>query len=88
VTDPHAIPNAREASPQLDYVDDVEKACTDAELVVLLTEWRQFRELDPATIGSLVRERRVIDGRNVLDAAAWRDAGWEYRCLGRPRLGG
>ncbi|GGO93558.1 UDP-glucose 6-dehydrogenase [Nocardioides phosphati] len=88
VTDPHAIRNAREASPQLDYVDDIEKACTEAELVVLLTEWRQFRDLDPAATGELVSGRKIIDGRNVLDAAAWRAAGWEYRCLGRPRLGG
>jgi UDPglucose 6-dehydrogenase len=39
-------------------------------------------------LGKRVNTRRVLDGRNSLDPARWTDAGWEYRCLGRPRAGG
>jgi UDPglucose 6-dehydrogenase len=49
-----------------------------------LTEWQEFRDLDPAEVASHVRDTRVIDGRNALDAAKWRAAGWTYRALGRP----
>ena len=81
--DPKAIPNAREKHPQLAYATTSE-ALTGAEVVVLLTEWREYRELDPAQVGALASGRIVVDGRNVLDPAAWRAAGWTYRGLGRP----
>ena len=57
---------------------------TGADAVLLLTEWRQYRDLDPQTIGSLVRHRAIVDGRNCLDREAWRAAGWNYRAPGRP----
>jgi squalene-associated FAD-dependent desaturase len=60
------------------------EALSGAQLVVLGTEWREYRELDPASLGDLVADRHVIDARNALDPAAWRDAGWSYRALGRP----
>ncbi len=50
-----------------------------------LTEWREFRELDPAELGEAVSARILLDGRNALDAARWRGAGWTYRAMGRPR---
>ncbi|MDO8107205.1 UDP-glucose/GDP-mannose dehydrogenase family protein [Isoptericola sp. b441] len=83
VTDPQANANAVKAWPELDVVDEVESAATGADLVVLVTEWQQFRDLDPAKLGTAVRERRILDARNVLDPAAWREAGWTYRGLGR-----
>ncbi|MDF2444279.1 MAG: UDPglucose 6-dehydrogenase, partial [Subtercola sp.] len=55
-----------------------------AEAVVVLTEWKEFRELDPAWAHGLVENAIVIDGRNCLDMIAWREAGWTYRGLGRP----
>jgi UDPglucose 6-dehydrogenase len=55
-----------------------------ADLVLLLTEWDEFRALDPERVATLVRERNVIDARMALDADAWRAAGWSYRALGRP----
>ena len=55
----------------------------NAELVVLATEWKQYREADPRVLGALVRNRLVIDGRNALDVAAWRDANWQVLALGR-----
>ncbi|GAA4062149.1 UDP-glucose dehydrogenase family protein [Agromyces indicus] len=83
-TDPEGIENARLRHPQLDYVDDTTEALRGAELVVLVTEWREYRNLDPAATAALVDAPVLIDGRNVLDAAAWRAAGWRYHGLGRP----
>ena len=82
--DPVGVENARLRHPQLDYTTSTERALRDADLVVLVTEWREYRALDPADTAQLVSSPSIIDGRNVLDAAAWRAAGWEYRGLGRP----
>ncbi|MEQ3549127.1 UDP-glucose/GDP-mannose dehydrogenase family protein [Pseudonocardia nematodicida] len=83
VTDPQAGANVRRQWPQLDCVDTPEEAAEGADAVLLLTEWRQYRELDPAAFGKVVRTRRVLDGRNALDREAWEAAGWTYRALGR-----
>jgi UDPglucose 6-dehydrogenase len=83
VYDPKANANAAKRFPTLTYVDSAVAACQDADLVLHLTEWPEFRALDPAELGSVVRNRRVLDGRNLLDANAWRDAGWEFRSMGR-----
>ena len=84
VTDPQAIANAEAKYPDLTYVSAAEEAAADAELVLLLTEWAEYVQLDPRALGKVVAEPRILDGRNVLDPAAWRDAGWTYRALGRP----
>lgn len=83
-TDPEGVENARARHPQLDYTTSTHEALTGADLVVLATEWREYRALDPVETGRLVAEKRIIDGRNVLDLAAWRAAGWQVRGLGRP----
>lgn len=83
-TDPEGIANARLRHPQLDYAARLEDALRGAEVVVLATEWREYRDLDPEWAAGLVTTRVVIDGRNVLDPVAWRAAGWQYRGLGRP----
>ena len=83
-TDPQAIENARRIHPQLTYAETAEKALRDADVVVLVTEWRQYRDLVPEEVARFARGRAIIDGRNVLDARAWRAAGWAYRGLGRP----
>lgn len=84
VHDPKGLENAERVYPNMHYEADVLKALTDAELVVLGTEWRDYRELDPASVRSMVTNPIIIDARNALDAAAWRAAGWTYRGLGRP----
>ncbi len=83
VNDPEAIENARRKQPQLTYEQDLEEALRDADAVLVLTEWRQFRELDPSRVAELVAHRTVLDGRNALDREAWTAAGWTYRALGR-----
>ncbi len=76
VTDPKALPNARRVWPDLRYVETAHEAVAGADVVVLATEWAQYRELDPEQLGRLVAHRRIVDGRNVLDPLAWRGAGW------------
>ena len=84
VYDPKAMDNARKMFPALNYADSVEEAVTGAHVVLHLTEWQEFRAMDPDKLGAVVAERRILDGRNVLDPQLWRDAGWTYRALGRP----
>jgi UDPglucose 6-dehydrogenase len=83
VTDPQAVEHARLRAPHLVYTPDVTEALAGADVVLLLTEWRQYRELDPAAAGELVARRQVLDGRNALDRGLWESAGWTYRALGR-----
>ncbi|MFC6354669.1 UDP-glucose dehydrogenase family protein [Luethyella okanaganae] len=82
-TDPQGIENARLRHPQLSYEPDLDLALRDADLVVLVTEWRPYRDLDPVRVGASVRARTIIDARNVLDPETWRAAGWHYRGMGR-----
>jgi UDPglucose 6-dehydrogenase len=84
VHDPEAIDNARAKFPTLDYAFEVEKACEGADIVLHLTEWQEYRELDPGALAAVTRVPRVLDARNSLDIDAWRSAGWTVRALGRP----
>ncbi|WP_062077917.1 UDP-glucose dehydrogenase family protein [Demequina globuliformis] len=83
VHDPEANANAARIWPTLTYADDALEACRDAELVIVATEWKQFRTLDPQALTSIVASPRVIDGRNCLPSEDWIEAGWEYRGMGR-----
>ncbi|MFE0374986.1 UDP-glucose dehydrogenase family protein [Streptomyces inhibens] len=85
VYDPKGMDNARRIFPTLGYADSALEAVRGADAVLHLTEWREFRELDPAALGDVVAERRILDGRNALDPELWRKAGWTYRALGRPQ---
>ncbi|MCW1805151.1 UDP-glucose dehydrogenase family protein [Brachybacterium squillarum] len=84
ITDPAANENVRRRYPSFHVEDSVEDTLRDAELVLLLTEWKEYRELDPASVLDLVATAQIIDGRNALDLAAWRAAGWQVEALGRP----
>jgi UDPglucose 6-dehydrogenase len=83
VTDPAAIENSQKLWPQLDYAATAEEAAERADAVLVLTEWQEYRDLDPAEFGRVVKQKRVLDGRNALDREAWTAAGWIYRALGR-----
>ncbi|MFF4954393.1 UDP-glucose dehydrogenase family protein [Streptomyces chattanoogensis] len=85
VYDPKGMENARRLFPTLAYADSAPEAVRGADVVLHLTEWSEFRELDPAALGEVVSERRILDGRNALDPELWRKAGWTYRALGRPQ---
>ncbi|GAC1488636.1 MAG: UDP-glucose/GDP-mannose dehydrogenase family protein [Pseudarthrobacter sp.] len=82
VTDPKAVNNAWLRYPQLRFEASTARALEGAELVLLLTEWDEYRRLSPAVAGGLVRRRVVLDGRNVLAAADWQAEGWVVRGLG------
>jgi UDPglucose 6-dehydrogenase len=84
IFDPQAMDNARREHPNLHYVESLTAAVTGADLILLLTEWDEFRAMSPEAIGHLVARRNLVDGRNVLDPEQWRAAGWTYRALGRP----
>jgi UDPglucose 6-dehydrogenase len=84
VYDPAAMPNARAKYPDLGYADSALEAVTNADIVLHLTEWREFRSMDPSALTEVVARRNIVDGRNALDPEVWRAAGWTYRALGRP----
>ncbi|MGH8894606.1 MAG: UDP-glucose dehydrogenase family protein [Actinomycetes bacterium] len=84
VYDPRGMDNARAMFPTLAYADSVVEACDAADLVLHLTEWQEFREMDPAVLDGVVSVKRIIDARNALDPTRWRAAGWTYGALGRP----
>jgi UDPglucose 6-dehydrogenase len=84
VYDPKAMANAKQYYPQLNYCDSLLDACAGADVVLVLTEWAEFRRMDPRELGAIVRQRQVIDGRNALDAHRWAANGWDYQALGQP----
>ena len=83
VHDPTAIANAQKRFPALNFADDVNATLKDAEIVLHLTEWKIYREIDPVKVKSLVKNPIIIDGRNALDRDLWQSAGWKFRALGR-----
>lgn len=83
VYDPKAMENSRRQFPTLNYSTSVSEACERADAVLVLTEWREFVELDPAGLAGSVRAKVVVDGRNCLDTDRWMRAGWRVHCLGR-----
>jgi UDPglucose 6-dehydrogenase len=84
VYDPQAVANARRLHPELRYAAALSDAVRGADVVLLLTEWNEFKAMDPAAVAARVARQNIVDGRNVLDPVAWRAAGWTYRALGRP----
>ncbi len=85
VYDPKGMENARRLFPTLGYADTALDAVRGADVVLHLTEWREFRELDPAELAAVASSPVILDGRNALDSELWRAAGWTYRAMGRPR---
>ena len=84
VYDPKALENSRRVFPTLNYATSVAEACDRADVVLVLTEWDEFTALRPRDLDRVVRTRSIIDGRNCLDRATWREAGWVYAGLGTP----
>jgi UDPglucose 6-dehydrogenase len=84
VYDPKAMDSSRALFPTLSYATSTLEACEGANVVLLLTEWSEFKKLRPEDLAPVVGQRNIIDGRNCLDPHQWHDAGWQYRGLGRP----
>ncbi|MFV8381543.1 UDP-glucose dehydrogenase family protein [Corynebacterium hindlerae] len=83
VYDPQGMDNARKVFPTLNYASSTDDALRGADVVVLATEWQEFKELDPVHAADLVRKKVMLDGRNVLPVEKWQDAGWTVQALGR-----
>jgi UDPglucose 6-dehydrogenase len=84
VHDPRAIANARAKWPELDYAQTAMEAAKGSDVLLHLTEWREYRALHPLDVHKVVSKPQLIDARNALDPQSWREAGWTYRALGRP----
>lgn len=83
VYDPKAMENSARLFPTLNYAMTIDEACLGADVVLVLTEWEEFKSMDPAEIAKTVRAKAVVDGRNCLDSTAWKSAGWSYIGIGR-----
>jgi UDPglucose 6-dehydrogenase len=83
VYDPMALDNAKAAHPQLRYAENAMTAAADADVLVIVTPWPEFGELDPEEVGAVVTNRAVIDARHTIDAGDWESAGWKVRFLGQ-----
>jgi UDPglucose 6-dehydrogenase len=83
IHDPQGIEPARKRFPNLDYAEVINDAIKDADLILHLTEWKEYRQIDPVAISSIVKSKIIIDGRNMLDRTLWRNAGWKFHALGR-----
>ncbi|MBX3095157.1 MAG: UDP-glucose/GDP-mannose dehydrogenase family protein [Cryobacterium sp.] len=82
--DPQAVETARARNPELHYASGTLDAVAGVDVVVLVTEWDDFRYLTPHDLESVAPGRAIVDGRNCLNPVQWREAGWQYRSLGRP----
>jgi len=82
--DPQANGNAALRFPNLTFPGSTDKTVASAEAVLVLTEWPEFRHLDPANLGRQVCQRIIVDGRLCLEPEVWRAAGWRYFAPGRP----
>ncbi|HUW86811.1 MAG TPA: UDP-glucose/GDP-mannose dehydrogenase family protein [Candidatus Paceibacterota bacterium] len=83
VHDPKAIDNARKRFPQLSFADEIEDCLDEADIVLHLTEWREYRELKPFDLINVVKNPLILDGRNALNREEWIRAGWSFHALGR-----
>ncbi|MFD0403886.1 UDP-glucose dehydrogenase family protein [Kitasatospora sp. NPDC127116] len=84
VHDPQAVANAMVRNPELDFTADLPAALAGAELVVLATEWSEYRRADPGALLDLPADPLLVDCRTTLDPEPWRAAGWRIHQLGRP----
>ena len=84
VHDPIALDVVRKVHPDIQCAYSVDDALNETQLVIHLTEWKQYRELNPESLKSLVQQANIIDGRNVLDRSLWANAGWNISYLGKP----
>jgi UDPglucose 6-dehydrogenase len=82
--DPVAMENTARIRPDLHYAGSVSEAAADADVILHLTEWADYRAIDPVILATVVAQRNIIDARCALDERPWRSAGWSFRTLGRP----
>jgi UDPglucose 6-dehydrogenase len=84
VHDPVANASAARSYPDFRYADSVHEALSEAEVVLHLTEWAEFRAIDPVAVAKIVAQKVLIDARSALDADCWHAAGWTVYRPGQP----
>jgi UDPglucose 6-dehydrogenase len=72
--------------PGLEIAQSELAACTNASVIAILTEWDNFRVVDPKVVATVMKSRRVVDGRNIIDTTAWGEAGFDVECVGKPAV--
>lgn len=84
VYDPEAIDECKRIiGDKVSYCNNKYDAVEDADALILVTEWKEFRLPDWEKVGKKMKRRLVIDGRNIYDAEELKEQGFEYRCIGR-----
>jgi UDPglucose 6-dehydrogenase len=81
--DPVAVERASEMLTTVEMADSAMAALEGADAAILVTEWKEFRDLDWAAAGEKMTRALIVDGRNYLDAEALAKAGFEYEGIGR-----
>ena len=81
--DPEGMEEAKKLLPGVVWCDNAYEAMDGADVLAILTEWNEFRALDPGRMKDLLRQPVVVDLRNIYDPLAMRAAGFDYRCVGR-----
>jgi len=81
--DPVAMSEAQKILPGIEYAEDEYAAVKDADALVFVTEWNQFRALDMSRIRDLMKSPRIADLRNIYDPTDMRDLGFAYVGVGR-----
>jgi UDPglucose 6-dehydrogenase len=76
-------PTVKQQLPGIDVCVDAYEACEGAEVLVVLTEWDEFRWLDPERVRATMAGAQLVDARNLLERAAWQRAGFTYQGVGR-----
>jgi len=82
---PEGMDNAKKLLPKksVTMVNDIYAACEKSDLLILITEWPQFRNPNWERIAQIIRKKELWDGRNQYDPAQRRADGWDYHCIGR-----
>lgn len=82
--DPKAMENAKKVLPNVEYCNTPYEVAHNADALLIITEWEEFKNLDYAKIKQLMRQSVVLDGRNILNPEQIRKLGFIYRSIGRP----
>ncbi|RYG25084.1 UDP-glucose/GDP-mannose dehydrogenase family protein [bacterium] len=80
--DPIAMDNVRPIFPEIEYADGVFDVTTDADALVVVTEWNEFRQLDLNRLGACMKQRIMFDGRRLYKRETAERAGFEYFTIG------
>ena len=83
--DPEGMGEAGKLLPDVTFTTTAYEAATGADVLVVITEWHEFRGLDPRRIKEAMRQPRIVDLRNIFDPEEMRGLGFAYECIGRPK---